>query len=269
MNEPNIPISENPYVAELFSILNEQNRDTSGLTALLGHVGEMESFVKTAGDQIAEMMSQIASMKEIQKHPVRSALQSTVKTLQSLLSNLKTQLSRLKGRIVSGAKETVTAFKENGVTALDNIASFFNVKQGLEDWKKDIDVMIRADDKAVAKIEAFSAEYHSATRGLKNMFRVLTGKTPIDAKTENGKLAKALAAPYKAQKSRLISLKATLDKGVASLDRLSARAEAIYEGEVSVAARTIRDRMETAREKQAAQSTSVPAPAKNKGLEVS
>lgn len=69
MNENAEPLMENQYVKELFSILQDNGRDSSGLSALLGHVSEMESFVKRAEDKIAEMKSQLAEMKEVQNAP--------------------------------------------------------------------------------------------------------------------------------------------------------------------------------------------------------
>ena len=53
-------LSQNEYVQELYSILQDNGRDTSGLSALIGHVSEMENFVKRAEDKIADMKSQLS-----------------------------------------------------------------------------------------------------------------------------------------------------------------------------------------------------------------
>lgn len=224
MNENGAPLSENQYVKELFSILHDNGRDDTGLSALLGHVNEMEDFVKRAEDKIADMKSQLAEMKEVQNHPVKTALQNAIKNLENLVSDMKEQLSALKNGIIDGCKNAVAAFREKGVTALDKLASFFRVKSGLQDWKKNVEKGIRTDDKAIAKIALFSKEYHSAGRALKNMARVVIGKQPIDEKKEAGKLAKTLSAPYKAQKAVLTGLGKSLDKAIASLDGLEAKA---------------------------------------------
>ena len=52
MSENTAPLSENQYVKNLFSILKDNGKDTSGLTALLGHVNKMESLIKSAEDRI-------------------------------------------------------------------------------------------------------------------------------------------------------------------------------------------------------------------------
>jgi uncharacterized protein YukE len=218
------PLAENQYVQELFGILNDNGRDTAGLAALLGHVSEMESFVKRAEDTISDMKSQLAEMREVRSHPVRTALQNAVKHLEHKVAEVKERLSDLKHGIVEGCKSAARAFKERGASALDRLASFFRIKGGLQSWKKDIDATITADEKAIAKIETFASEYHSAGRAIKNMGRVFVGKAPIDAKKEAGKLAKTLAAPYKAQKAALTGLRKAINKAITRLETLETSA---------------------------------------------
>jgi len=52
------------------------------------------------------------------------------------------------------------------------------------------------------------------------------GKQPIDTKKEAGKLAKAIAAPYKAQKTALTGLKQSINKAITKLEQLEATATA-------------------------------------------
>ena len=168
------------------------------------------------------MKSQIAEMKEVQKHPIKAALQNTIKSLELKVAGLRGRLSQIKNSIIKGCKSAIAAAKENGAAALNNLASFFQIKSELQSWKKDIDQVIIADNKAVAEIEAFTREYHSAGRAIKNMVRLAVGKSPIDAKKEAGKLSKALAAPYKAQANALTGLKKGIDKVIEKLDQLDA-----------------------------------------------
>lgn len=270
MNENATPLAENQYVKELFSILQDNGRDSSGLSALLGHVGEMENFVKRAEDRISEMKSQLADMKEVQNHPVKTALQNAIKTLENKVAVVKERLSELKSNIIEGSKNAVTSFKEKGITALDKLASFFHIKQGLQDWKKDIDSIIRTDDKAVTKIEAFASEYHSAGRAIKNMARVAVGKSPIDAKKEAGKLAKILAAPYKAQKAALTGLRKSLDKAIAKLDQLEGKAEVKLSERTAEKKPSMLAKLDANKERVEREKRELPTPERTKtqGLEV-
>ena len=94
------PLSENQYVQELFSVLQENGRDTTGLAALIGHVSEMENFVKRAEDKIAEMKSQLSEMKEVQNHPVKATLQTAIKNLELKVAEVRERLTELKNNIV-------------------------------------------------------------------------------------------------------------------------------------------------------------------------
>ena len=214
------PLAENKYVKELLGILNDNDKDASGLTALINHVGEMESFVKLAESRIAEMKSQLDAMKEIQDHPIKNALQKTIKALEAKVAEIKEQIVQLRLDIAEGCKSAIEAFKEKGAAVLDRLASFFNIKPSLQSINKNIDASIRLDDKAMAKIEDFSKEYHQTGRHLKNMGRILIGKPPIDAVKESGKLAKAVSAPYKADKAILLKMKSVVNKMIAKLEQL-------------------------------------------------
>jgi len=226
MNENGTPLQENRYVTELLSILRDNGKDASVFTALLNHVNEMEGFIKRAEDTIASMKPQLAEMKEVQNHPVKNALRNAIKALEQKVADIKERLSEIKGNIVEGCKNAVAAFKEKGVAALDKLASFFGVKEFLQNWKKEIDSGIRADDKAIAKIEAFASEYHSAGNAIKNMARVAVGKQPINAKREAGKLAKTIAAPYRAQKATLTGLRKSVENAITKLEQLENTASA-------------------------------------------
>ena len=219
------PLAENEHIKELLGILKDNGKDTAGLNALINHVSEMENFVKQAEVKISDMKSQLDTMKETQDHPIRNALQTAIKGLETKVAEIKVQLSELKNNMIDGCKNAVTAFKEKGAAALDKVASFFNIKSGLQSMNKNIDASIKMDDKAITKIEAFSKEYHTAGRHIKNMGRVLTGKPPIDAVKESGKLAKVINAPYKAHRAVQVKLKGAVEKMIGKLETLSKNAE--------------------------------------------
>src|SRR5215469_7585049 len=83
MGEQQVQLATNPHVQELFGILKENDKDTAGLNALLAYVSQMEGFVKSATEQISGMKNQIEDMKEIQKHPIKTALQNTCNSLET------------------------------------------------------------------------------------------------------------------------------------------------------------------------------------------
>ena len=220
------PLTENEHVKELLSVLRDNGKDSSGLTALINHVGEMENFVKLAEHRIADMKIQLDAMKETQEHPIRHTLQATIKALELKVSEIKEQISGLKDSIIEGCKNAVETFKEKGAAVLDKLALFFKVKNSLQSIIKNIDASIKLDNKAIEKITSFAKEYHSTGQHLKNMGRVLSGKPPIDSVKESGKLAKTISAPYKADKAGLLKLKAAVTGMIGVLERLEQKTAA-------------------------------------------
>ena len=225
MAAADIPLSENEHVKALLGILKHNGKDASGLNALLGHVSEMESFVKRAEDRIADMKAQLDTMKEMQDHPIKTKLQKAIKTLETAVAQVKAQLSELKTNIIEGCKNAVAAFKEKGIAALDKLMSFFHIKGGLQAIKNSTVKSVDQCDKAVAHIESFAKEYHATGRHLKNMARVMVGKEPIDAAKESGKLAKAVSAPYKAQKACLLGIRKAVNAMIVKIEKLEQSAE--------------------------------------------
>jgi hypothetical protein len=185
----------------------------------------MENFVRMAESRIAEMKSQLDDMKQIQNHPVKTALKNAIKSLETKVAEIKTQLSELKKNIIDGAKNALAEFKSKGTAVLDRIAAFFQVKKGLQAIQNNAEKSMNNCDRAVAKIEVFATEYHGASRHMKNMIRVILGKEPISEKKSSGRLAGAVAAPYKAHKTVMNGLKNIADKAAANLERLEVSAE--------------------------------------------
>src|SRR5215469_3778559 len=93
-------LEDNIHVKEMFSILQENGRDTSGLSALIDHIKGMEDFVKAAESQIGVMKSQLDTMKEVQDHPIRNVLQSTIKALETKVGQIKEQIGLLAAGVI-------------------------------------------------------------------------------------------------------------------------------------------------------------------------
>jgi hypothetical protein len=214
------PLAQNGYVQELFSILQDNGRDTTGLSALIGHVSEMENFVTRAEQKIAEMKLELSEMKEVQNHPVKTALANAIKTLENKVAQVKEQLSGLKQNIAEGCKSAVPAFREKGISALDKLASFFHIRSGLKALEKSAEQSVRQCDRSIERINEFADQYHTAGRAIKNLGRMFVGKDPIDAKKEAGIPAKSIAAPYKAEKALMAQISKSAGAMTGKLDRL-------------------------------------------------
>ena len=219
-------LMENEYIKELFNVLQENGKDATGLTALIAHITEMENFIKQAEYKTDDMQAQLNEMQEIQDHPIQYALQKADTALEARITEMKTQLAMLKDKFITGCKNIVDAFKETGAAVLDKLASFFNIKGNLQAVKNSTVRAADQCDRACAKIETFSKNYHTAGRALKNMARMVVGKEPIDAVKASGKLAKAMSAPYRAEKACLVGIRKQCDKMITALNNLEKGVEA-------------------------------------------
>jgi len=218
------PIAENEHVKELLTILKENNAPTmKDLLSVLGHIGAMEKQLESAVNELSAMRRELAEA-QAQNHPVRNALQKAVITMQAQVLDLRDKLAELKQHVIDGCKNAVSDFKEKGISALDNVARFFNIRPMLESMRGELDKSIRADDKAIATIETISTEYHEAGRHLKNIGRAIIGKEAIQEAKPIGIVAKSIAAPIRAERSCLAAMKKSVEAAIGSCCRLEERA---------------------------------------------
>jgi prefoldin subunit 5 len=211
---------DNGHVKELFSILKENGRDTGVLTAILGSVSEMERQLSAATAGLASMRRELSTMRDERNHPVRTLMEKTSRSLSNKIGGLRARLKTIRDGIVGGCKRAVEAFKDKGISALNNLAEFFDVKQILLAQREGINACIEQAQASIAKIEAASEAAHAAGRAIKNVGRAMAGKEPIPDIKPNGRLARLIEAPYHSEVSRLNRALRSVNKTLASLDRL-------------------------------------------------
>jgi len=214
------PLMNNADVKELLSILRDNGRDTKSLLDMLSSVASMEQQLKAATDGLAVMQNELATMRDERNHPVRTLLQNTTRTLSKLITGIRNRVKAIKNKIIGGCKNAVDAFKATGVTALNNLAEYFDVKSSLLAERESINFCIDKAQASIEKIEKVSEEYHSAGRHIRNIGRAIQGKEPITEIKPNGKLAALIQAPYRSEiKSLNFSLRG-VNRTLAALDRL-------------------------------------------------
>lgn len=220
----NAPILENEHVKELLAVLRENNSpSTKDFLALLNQVNAMEKQLDAAVKELAAMRQELKTAQE-EKHPVKNTLQKTVIVMQGQVLDLRDKLAELKQNFIDGCRNAVATFKETGISALDNVARFFKVRPILETIRDTLTKNIAYDDKAIAKIEAISTEYHQAGRHLKNMGRTMLGREAVLEVKQPGKLVEVISAPFRAERSHFSSIKSHIEKSLNTLARLEERA---------------------------------------------
>ena len=218
------PLLDNEHVKELLAILRDNNSpSTKDFLAVLNQVGAMEKQLDTAVKELTAMRQELKTAQE-QNHPVKATLQKAVIVMQGQVLDLRERLANLKQNVIDGCKNAVAAFKENSISALDNVVRFFKIRPNLENMRDTLAKNIQYDDKAIAKIEAISTEYHQAGRHLKNMGRTMLGREAAQEVKQPGKLAAVISAPFRAERSHFSSIKGHVENSLITLARLEERA---------------------------------------------
>jgi hypothetical protein len=166
------------------------------------------------------MRRELAGMREEQSHPMRTMLQKADRSLSGMVKGLRAKLKAVKDGIVGGCRRVVSAFRDTGVSALNNLAGYFDVKPALESMRDNLNESIAAAEKSVAKIEAAAEQYHSAGRAVRNIGRAISGKEPIPEIKPNGKLARLLQSPFRMELRNMNGSLRSVNKALAGLDKL-------------------------------------------------
>lgn len=220
-----VPITDNEHVKELLAILEKHKSPSKrDFTALITHVANMEKQLEAAVQELAAMRRDFAEA-ERRNHPIKNALRNAVIVMQAEVLRLRDKLGELKQNVIDGCKNAVTAFKEKGISALDNIARFFKVRPILEAIHTGADKAAGAADRAVSHIEAASAKYHEAGRRLKNAGRALSGKEAITEAKPSGIVTKTFEAPFRAVGAAYRGIRNNAVAAVGKLGRLEERAK--------------------------------------------
>ena len=219
------PLTGNEHVADLIKILHDHNHPAAkDLTAILKQIGAMEINLEAAVKELTAMRQDLAEAQK-QKHPVRNVLQKAVILMQGHILELREKLADLKQDFVDGCKNALVAFKEMGISALDNTARFFKIRPALESLRDGLTTYIETNNKTIDRIEAISKEYHEAGRHLKNIGRAMSGKEAIAEAKPPGMVVKIFTAPYRADARFYAAFRKNVKAAISILSRLEERAE--------------------------------------------
>lgn len=255
------PLMENEHVKELLAIMKANSVDAREFNSVLRYVGAMERQLDKAVGELIAMRRELNDMREAQNHPVRRALQNAISTLEEKIAVIRERLDAVKAGIIEGAKNAVAAFKEKGISALSNLASFFHIKNGLKALRNGLNDGIKADERAIAAIESVSAKYHEAGRRVKNMGRALADKEAVQEAKPSGKLAKSLEAPFRNEKAALSNALKNVNAAIRGMEQLEAAAAQIREAKAAAKAEkkpSLLKNLEVLKEKAAQAKRDVP-----------
>lgn len=212
------PLLSEPAVRELLAVMAANNAPgKEDFLAVLEQVAGLEKQLGAAVEELSAMRKELAEARE---SPLKRTLQKAVILLQDRIIALRDSLAELKAGIIDGCKKTLTAFKEQGVSALAHTAEFLHIRPALEAVGRELDQSIAEDEKALSVIANASREYHEAGLHLKNALRAVTGREPVAEPKGPGALARGLSAPLKAERAVLRSMKGRTAGALKRLEHL-------------------------------------------------
>jgi ABC-type transporter Mla subunit MlaD len=171
---------------------------------------------------------------------MKTMLEKTARSLSAKIKGLRSRINAVKEAIVGGCKKAVAAFRDTGVSALNNLAGFFHIKEALKSQRDGLTEAVNSSQASVAKIEAAAEQYHSAGRALKNILRAIRGQEPIPDIKPNGKLARLIETPYRTEIAHLNLSLRLVNKALAAFDRLEKSAAKAAEAERPSARETMK-----------------------------
>ena len=217
------PFAENEQVKELLAHLKDNN--TPGyeeFAKLIEHVTGLEQRLSEATEELKAVRQE---MQGLPNHSLKAALQKRCKAMEANISAMRHHLSELKDQIINGCRNILADFRERGAVALNGITQFLHVRSVLESIQSAAEKSMQASNRAVARIDAFSTEYHEIGRHLKNMDRAIQGKPAETDAKENGKIARVFKGAFKVEGALISSINRNAEWALNTLARLEQTAE--------------------------------------------
>jgi hypothetical protein len=218
----------NPLFKQAIAAEKASGKESSQVAELLDYIKEMQGMISESTKHIETMESQIAEMREIQKHPVKNVLTNIHENLNSCFEKAKEGLKNLMNKLVEGCKKIVESVKDTGIIAGDNIAKALDLKGIVETDKAVFETIGKLCDKAVKNCETFFAEAAQIGGHVKNMGRSLIGKEAVEVgEKQPGLISELFTAPYKAISDGCKAVVALDEKHLANLENQEMKAEAV------------------------------------------
>lgn len=216
-------LAEKEQVKEVLALLKEnQAPGAEEFAQLISYVGQMENRLAEA---VGELKNMRQELQEAQKHSLKAVMQKSCQAMEDSISDMRIRLSELKNKIIEGCQNILSDFKQRGVAALNGITHFLSLRPLMEGLRETADKSIQTSNRAISRVESFSAEFHETGRHLKNMSRVLRGRELFEAAKESGKIAGALKTAIRAERSCVSAIRNGAEKSLQSLERLEKSAQ--------------------------------------------
>ena len=213
-------------ILAFLKMLNGANMQAkaNGYADYFNSVDELQKQLNDILSGVQDMRKQLDEISD-NKNPVKRAFAAVFEKIEKNISAAQKQLNLLKEKLIKAAKNSIRAFKEQGVIALAQSLQFLNVKQDLKDVIATSNNVIESCNKAYQKIEAISNEYHAMGLSTRNFGRAVIGKEAIQEQKAKGKIAKISQSFVKFRKTISSGMKRKCENALSKLENLEQTAQ--------------------------------------------
>ena len=179
-----IPLSEQPELKELFTILdgNGMDKEKQEIESLVHYIESMEMGFSQVLDELKEVRGQL---EQIQDKGVKATVQRVVDKVETKVSEVKSQLVTVKNNLVNSAANAVDAFKKKGVAALQKTVNVMGIYSALSHVKLGLQNAVKSVNETISKIGTINSELHFIGEHSKNIGRTLFGRQAKEVTPHN------------------------------------------------------------------------------------
>lgn len=216
-----VPIGEQEHLKEFFRLLNQngQKQEAAEFSSLVAQFNQLE---QQYGAVLSELKAVQGQLDRIQDKGIRAALKKGAAVIENKVAQAKDQLDQIKADFSQSVKQTLSAAKQQGFSALQKAADFMGIKAALNDMRDSLQSSISGTQKSIDRINAIGSELHALNEHTRNLGRVLTGKeaAELTARNEDQGVLAAAVKPLKKSKSMLEGMEKGVTRALRSVDRL-------------------------------------------------
>lgn len=190
-------LREHPQVTELLDVLekNDMHKEKEEVLSLVDYIGGME---KTLGEMLKEMQGMREEINLIHNGTLRAKCLNLVQKTEGRIKQVFEIVGKIKDNFIKSAVHAVKTFKEKGKEAFSKAIRAMKVPETLDRLANLFGKFSKDIEQDVTQINSLHSELSSAKGHLKNVGRILIGKSAKETeevKSDKGilsRLGKAL-----------------------------------------------------------------------------
>lgn len=177
-------LNDEPVVQKYMKILlnNDMHKEYHDMKELLDYISQMDSHIESMTNEIRELKETIEQLKNPE---TKSQLTKICEKVESTVVGCQKKLDHIKTNLVDSMKKSLEDFKQKGKGAVIKIIDVAHVREGLLSLHQSLSFSKGAILSLSWKIDNMTKELSSAKTAIKNVGRILLGKSAIDKDDRN------------------------------------------------------------------------------------